>query len=92
MSRNDGQIKGQACEKNGRQIKRHAMFRLVKKNGEANLAIFLFFFVFASDSSASDSFALFCLYPVHFRLQHFAVSLRCETNENIHIFASKHNK
>ena len=52
MSRNDGQIKGQACEKNGRQIKRHAMFRLVKKNGEANLAIFLFFFVFASDSFA----------------------------------------
>ncbi len=45
MSRNDGQIKRQACEKDGRQIKRHAMFRLVKKNGEANLAIFWFFFV-----------------------------------------------
>ncbi len=45
MSRNDGQIKGQACEKDGRQIKRHAMFQLVKKNGEVNLAIFWFFFV-----------------------------------------------
>jgi hypothetical protein len=40
---------------------------------------------------ASDSFALFCFYPVHFRFQHFAVSLRCETNENIQFFASKHN-
>jgi len=47
MSRNDGQIKRQACEKDGRQIKRHAMFQLVKRmeTGEANLAIFLFFFV-----------------------------------------------
>ncbi len=45
MSRNDGQIKRQACDKDGRQIKRHAMFQLVKKNGEANLAIFWFFFV-----------------------------------------------
>jgi len=59
MSRNDGQIKRQAsekdgrqidrqaCENDGRQIKRHAMFQLVKRmeTGEANLAIFLFFFV-----------------------------------------------
>jgi hypothetical protein len=31
MSRNDGQIKRQACEKDGRQMKRHAMFQLVKR-------------------------------------------------------------